>query len=53
MFGHTHKAMNEIIDNILFFNPGSTIFPKDGKASFGVIEITTETLDSRIVSIKN
>ena len=53
LFGHTHKAMNEIIDNILFFNPGSTIFPKDGKASFGVIEITAEALNSKIVGIIN
>ncbi len=53
LYGHTHKAMNEIMDNILFFNPGSTIFPKDGKASFGVIEITAEALNSKIVGIIN
>lgn len=53
LYGHTHKAKNEIIDNILFFNPGSTIFPKNGKASFGIIEITKSNINSRIVSIEN
>ena len=52
LYGHTHKAQNEIIDNVLFFNPGSTIFPEDGKASFGIIEISEETINSRIVSIE-
>lgn len=53
LYGHTHKAKNETIDNILFFNPGSTIFPKDGKASFGIIEINDDTVDTRIVPISN
>lgn len=51
LYGHTHKAQNEIIDNILFFNPGSTIFPKDGKASFGIMEITEDKIDGSIVRI--
>ncbi len=53
IYGHTHKAKNEIKDNVLFFNPGSTIFPNDGKASFGVIEINEGNINSRIVSISN
>lgn len=53
LYGHTHKAKNEIKDNILFFNPGSTIFPNDGKASFGIIEITEGKIDGRIVGIEN
>lgn len=53
LYGHTHHSRNEIIDNILFFNPGSTIFPKDGRASFGIIEISPEGLNSRIVSLEN
>ena len=44
---------NEIKDNILYFNPGSTIYPNDAKASFGVIEITEGNINSRIVSISN
>lgn len=53
LYGHTHKAQNEFIDNILYFNPGSTIFPKDGRASFGVIEITKDSFNSRIVPLDN
>ncbi len=53
VYGHTHKAQNEIIDNILYFNPGSTIFPKDGRASFGLIEITGDSFYSRIVALEN
>lgn len=53
LYGHTHKAKNMVIDNILFFNPGSTIFPNDGKASFGIIEINEGNTNSRIVSIIN
>lgn len=53
LYGHTHKAHNEIIDNILFFNPGSTIFPKNGRASFGIIEFTEDSFNSRIVNIES
>lgn len=53
LYGHTHKAKNEINDNILYFNPGSTIYPNGGKASFGIIEITEGNVNSRIESICN
>ncbi|MDW5299110.1 MAG: metallophosphoesterase [Sedimentibacter sp.] len=53
LYGHTHQSQNEIIDNILFFNPGSTIFPKDGRASFGILEISDDKIISSIESIKN
>ena len=53
LYGHTHKAQNEFIDNILYFNPGSTIFPKDGRASFGVIEITKDSFNSKLIPLEN
>lgn len=53
LYGHTHQAYNEIIDNILFFNPGSTIFPKDGRASFGIIDIEDSKIKSIIIKLKN
>lgn len=53
LYGHTHQYQNEVIDNILFFNPGSTIFPKDGKASFGVIEIIENKIKSKLIYIEN
>ena len=53
VYGHTHKAKNEFIDNILYFNPGSTIFPKDGEASFGVIEVTKDSFNSKLIPLEN
>lgn len=53
LYGHTHQSHNEIIDNILFFNPGSTIFPKDGRASFGILEISADKIMSSIRVLEN
>lgn len=53
VYGHTHKVQNEFIDNTLYFNPGSTIYPKNGKASFGIIEIKEGNINSSIVSLEN
>lgn len=39
IFGHSHKSMNEVIDGILFFNPGSATDHSLGQASYGIIEI--------------
>jgi len=50
IYGHTHCPQNEIIDNILFFNPGSTIFPRCGKGSFGILEVTSDKINGTIVS---
>jgi len=52
VYGHTHCAQNEIIDNILFFNPGSAIMPKCGTESFGILEIEPDKIDSRIISLE-
>lgn len=51
IYGHTHCAQNEIIDNILFFNPGSIIMPKCGTESFGILEISSDKIDSRVISL--
>lgn len=53
LYGHTHQSANEIIDSILYFNPGSPILPKDGKASFGVIEISEGKIQSKVVYVEN
>lgn len=49
LFGHTHKAYEEIIDNILYFNPGSLTFPYD-IPSYGLIEVKEDKLYSMICS---
>lgn len=53
LYGHTHKSKNEMFDNVLFFNPGSTTFPKDGKASYGVLDITDGIIIGRIVPLED
>lgn len=53
IYGHTHCAQNEIIDNILFFNPGSSIYPKCGKESFGILEVTAHNIIGSIISLED
>ena len=46
--GHTHVKRLEQVDGILFVNPGSTSIPKDGSASYAVLEdgmFTLKTLE--------
>ncbi len=50
IFGHSHKPMNEVIDGILFFNPGSATDLSLGCASYGVIEIDTK-INAKIIQI--
>jgi len=58
IFGHSHKPINEIIDGILFFNPGSaTDFSSGCAASYGIIEIKEReaggglAIDAKIIKI--
>lgn len=40
LFGHTHVPVNEHVNNVLLFNPGSPVLPRGGsKPSYGVISI--------------
>ncbi|NLZ53549.1 MAG: metallophosphoesterase [Thermoanaerobacteraceae bacterium] len=49
VFGHTHFPENTYIDNILFFNPGSTALPKDGgPGTYGILEITNGHINAYI-----
>jgi len=53
IFGHSHNPINEMIDGILFFNPGSptdtTFAPYN---SYGIIELN-DKIDARIIRIEN
>ena len=52
IFGHTHIPENTYIDNILFFNPGSTVLPKNGGlGTFGMLEIVEGDINSYIDTI--
>lgn len=53
VFGHSHTPMNEYIDGILFFNPGS---PTDKiyspYRSYGIIEINGDKIDAKICKLQ-
>ena len=52
LFGHTHAAMNEIIDGIHVVNPGSLSRPRDGMSgSYAVIETGPDKFDCRIFRV--
>ena len=48
LFGHTHIAMDEVVDGIRYFNPGSLGYGK----SFGVIEVKNGQVLSNIAHLK-
>ncbi|MDD5561286.1 MAG: metallophosphoesterase family protein [Candidatus Omnitrophica bacterium] len=50
VFGHSHKPMNEFIDGVLFFNPGSANDFTAECNSYGLIEINEE-INARIIKI--
>ena len=42
LFGHTHSSYCQYIDGVYVINPGSLEFPRDGRPSFGVIELASD-----------
>ena len=52
IYGHTHSAQNEMVDGILFFNPGSISLPRSGARSFGILDISLYKIDSRVISLE-
>ncbi len=53
LFGHSHHPHNEVVEGILFFNPGS---PNDSVyapyRSYGILEIQSGKISGKIVKIK-
>lgn len=41
LFGHTHTAFYEHDDGMYIFNPGSISNPRNGRASYGIMEISS------------
>ena len=51
IFGHTHIPLYEVIDNIIFINPGSTTYPRGGsEKSFGIL-IIEENISYKNINI--
>ncbi len=53
IFGHSHQPLNEKIDNVLYFNPGS---PTDDMfapyCSYGLLEVVDKGIKGKIVKVK-
>lgn len=49
LFGHTHMAISTYYNGIHILNPGSVGAPRDGKSSYGIIEITNDGIVTNIV----
>lgn len=54
IFGHSHQPMNETINNVLYFNPGS---PNDvvraPYCSYGIIRVNAGKVSAKIVKVEN
>ncbi|MFH0935475.1 MAG: metallophosphoesterase [Candidatus Omnitrophota bacterium] len=51
IFGHSHRAMNELINGIIFFNPGSPVDKIfSDYTSYGIIEIN-DKIKAKIIRI--
>ena len=53
VFGHSHHPMNETIDGVLMFNPGSPTEKRSAPhRTFGIIEIAGNgSIDARIINL--
>ncbi len=52
IFGHSHHAMNEVIDGILFFNPGTATDRRfSHELSIGILEIGEKGIKGRIIPL--
>ena len=51
MFGHTHAALTAYEDGLYLFNPGSVSLPKDGRPSYGILDITEAGIVTNIVRL--
>jgi uncharacterized protein len=50
IFGHSHRPMNEYVDGILFFNPGSATDSTVEDKTYGIIEINGR-INAKIIKI--
>jgi len=53
VYGHSHIPFNEVIDGVLYFNPGS---PNDDicapYCSYGMLEIKDGSIEGKIIKVK-
>ena len=52
VFGHSHEAMNEKINSVLFFNPGSPNDVCASYCSYGILEVSEKEIQGKIIKVK-
>lgn len=51
LYGHTHKSFTGKHKNMYILNPGSITFPRNNCPSYGIINITNNKIDLKIIKI--
>ncbi|MCK8825340.1 metallophosphoesterase [Fuchsiella alkaliacetigena] len=51
LFGHTHRSFKLKEDNVLYLNPGSLAYPRDGVFSYAIIEISKTGIKAEIKTV--
>lgn len=51
LFGHTHIAYESFEDGIHLLNPGSLGIPREGRPSYGIVDITEQGIDCHVATI--
>ena len=52
IFGHSHSALNVVMDGVLFFNPGSPTDKIFASANtYGILEVTDKKIEGKIVRL--
>jgi putative phosphoesterase len=51
LFGHTHAPLQEIRSDIVFLNPGSLGYPRGSSPTYGLLEISKNAIETRILNI--
>ena len=53
VFGHSHAPMNEVVDGILLFNPGSpTDIVRAPFRSYGILEVIGKMIKGQIIKLQ-
>ena len=54
IFGHSHQPVNEVIDNVLYFNPGSpTDIVRAPYCSYGILKIEEGKVSGEIIKVES
>lgn len=53
VFGHSHQPFNEMINNVLYFNPGSPVDTvRSPYCTYGILEVNNGKVTGNIIEVK-